>query len=218
MSLAALGIEISMHAVKAAPPSVAAVVARGVASPTFKSLSIAKGAVKMIAYAKAKLIGAIAASFILGSASVVVLSGVFARTPAVAETAGNPTVATAMPEATPVGTVATPVRTEIAPALAPTGTTINMDDSPPPVDGGAPGGAFVAGDGRMMAGGVGAVLVTVPLSPTGSNAGYGQSGFGAPRAAAITPGENGGRMGSGAGTLVTNPQSDRPGDDAGQGN
>jgi RNA polymerase sigma factor (sigma-70 family) len=183
LSLAALSMAISTHAVKAAPPSVAAVVVGGAGSSTPQSVSIAKGVIKMIAYPKARIIAAVAASVVLGGTGIVVLNGVFADGPSNAAPAGGASVAAA-----PTTMPATASGTLIFSDRAQTPVLINLND-PLPDDAagvtqvtirpaGATGGrAGVAGGAAV--GGAGGTMR--PIMGGGARAGAGS----------VVPGSNG---------------------------
>jgi RNA polymerase sigma factor (sigma-70 family) len=82
ISLAALSAAIATYAVQAAPGHVVAgTIAASIASPTPQCLTIAKGATKMIAWTKAKLVSTVAASLLAGGTSVVVVKHVISNRP-----------------------------------------------------------------------------------------------------------------------------------------
>jgi RNA polymerase sigma factor (sigma-70 family) len=70
ISVAALGLAITGRAAQAAPIHLLSSATAGIGAPTATSATIAKGTLHMMAWAKAKLVGSVAAAFVLVAAAV----------------------------------------------------------------------------------------------------------------------------------------------------
>jgi RNA polymerase sigma factor (sigma-70 family) len=167
ISLAALSGAIATHAVQAAPSHLmAGTIAAGISSPSSQCLSISKGATKMIAWTKAKLVSSVAASLMATGTGAVVVAHHMAQRPAASISTVEYSAPAAAPGAAPapvatndgVGTINTndaSVFTPPAPANAP------ADDAAPAA---APaqtavGGGATSGFLELPAQGMGSVMI-----------------------------------------------------------
>jgi RNA polymerase sigma factor (sigma-70 family) len=144
-----LGLAIGTYAVQSPPAHLlAGTIAASIANPTPQMISLMKGALKMLAYVKAKLIAAAAASLVISGTGIVVTHHVLARfrhEPSTTLVAASQGLASTTPatNANDAGVMASPAN----------GTIINMDD---PLPNDAEGSV-----GPIMQGGAGSVAMDV---------------------------------------------------------
>ena len=180
-----LATAIGSYAVLAVPSHVSAgMIAASVGSPAPHCLSLAKGALKMLTYTKAKLVAAVAASVILGATGVVLI----ADTPASQPTSGTLIVGPQEAQSPAPAVSAPAVPAAPAPAVSQVavggGAGANPFDAPPPSGarggmGGVGGAGFVMMPARNRAPStrpVGAANLTI--GSQGANAGGGAGGAG----------------------------------------
>ncbi|HTQ41022.1 MAG TPA: sigma-70 family RNA polymerase sigma factor [Pirellulales bacterium] len=196
-----LGLAIGAYAVQAAPAHLpAGTIAANVAHPTPQIISLTKGALKMLAYAKAKLIGTVAASLVLGGTGIVVSHNVFARAghePSTVLVASSQGLATARPaDGAPAAATAKPTADD---------ATINMDEP-------LPGDLESPNAPSIVQGGAGSITL-VTVGP--------QLSRGAVEFTKITPGAKnpssvvmtGANLGATTFVTVGNPNTSRPAGD-----